>query len=126
MTVSATPMSTATTDAIPPHGGTLVSRKASDTDAAALAERAKSLPKHTLAVRETWDLELLANGAYSPIEGFMGERDYKEVRDNMHLANGLVWSIPITLSVSEEEAAGLKEGQELALGQRRRDYCCRA
>ena len=115
MTVSATPMSTATTDAIPPHGGTLISRKASDTDAATLAERAKSLPKHTLAVRETWDLELLANGAYSPIEGFMGERDYKEVRDNMHLANGLVWSIPITLSVSEEEAAGLKEGQELAL-----------
>ncbi len=115
MTASATSMSTAATDAIPPHGGTLVSRKAADTDAAALAERAKSLPKHTLAVRETWDLELLANGAYSPIEGFMGERDYKEVRDNMHLANGLVWSIPITLSVSEEEAAGLKEGQELAL-----------
>ncbi len=115
MTASATSMSTAATDAIPPHGGTLVSSKASDTDAAALAERAKTLPKHTLAVRETWDLELLANGAYSPIEGFMGEHDYKEVRDHMHLANGLVWSIPITLSVSEEEAAGLKEGQELAL-----------
>ena len=100
---------------IAPHGGKLINRKATPQDEGILASKARSLPQHKLASREAWDLELIACGAYSPLEGFMGEADYKSVRDTMHLANGLVWSIPITLSCSDEEAATYKEGQEIGL-----------
>jgi sulfate adenylyltransferase len=61
------------------------------------------------------DLELIGNGAFSPLTGFMGEADYRGVVDDMRLSSGLVWSIPITLSVSHETADGLAIGQEVSL-----------
>jgi sulfate adenylyltransferase len=61
------------------------------------------------------DLEMLAVGAMSPLEGFMGQEDYHRVVAEMRLANGLVWSLPITLAVSEDVAAGLREGEDVAL-----------
>ena len=66
------------------------------------------MPRITMRPREVSDLEMIANGAFSPLEGFMCEDDYIAVRGNMHLASGLPWTIPVTLSTSEDFAGELK------------------
>jgi sulfate adenylyltransferase len=63
------------------------------------------------------DLELLATGALSPLTGFMGKEDYDRVVQEMRLRNGLVWSIPVTLAVTADEASGIGQGQDIALWQ---------
>ena len=98
-----------------PHGGQLVDRTVTGAAREALLQAVANLPTITLNAREEADLELIANGAFSPLEGFLGEADYLAVRDNKRLANGLVWSIPVTLSVSEEEKNKLKIGADVAL-----------
>ena len=103
---------------IQPHGGTLINREAVGAERDALIAAAATLPSITLNAREEADLELIANGAFSPLEGFLGEADYLSVRDNKRLANGLVWSIPVTLSVSEEEKNQLTIGKDVALNAR--------
>jgi sulfate adenylyltransferase len=102
-------------DAIPPHGGTLINRIASPEEAEELRSKAQHCPVIRLDERAQSDLEMIAIGGYSPLTGFMGREDYHSVLETMHLANGLAWSLPITLPVSEEIAAGLKEGQTVAL-----------
>ena len=89
---------------IAPHGGKLNIREVTGDAAKALEERARSLPALALNSRELADLELLANGGFSPLDGFMTEAQYKGVVDNMHLPDGLPWSIPVTLSVSKDDA----------------------
>ena len=69
----------------------------------------------TLNARDIADLEMLASGAFSPLTGFMGEADYTRSRDEMRLASGVPWSIPITLGVDEATAKSLKTGSEIAL-----------
>lgn len=64
---------------------------------------------------EISDLELIANGAYSPLEGFMGKADYDSVVHNMRLSNGLPWSIPITLAIDKSKAMELKSGEIINL-----------
>ena len=98
-----------------PHGGTLITRQLSGPDRESALERAASLPSVTIGSVPASDLELIGNGAFSPLRGFMGEADYRSVVDSMRLANGLPWSIPITLAVSRDDADGLQIGTEVAL-----------
>lgn len=100
---------------IPPHGGKLINREAPPAQRSKWLTLAEKLPCIQLKSREASDLEMIASGALSPLEGFMGKKDYRSVVDRMRLANGLAWTIPITLSVSEEEAKKLKSGDDVAL-----------
>src|SRR5579884_2360256 len=108
-------MSNASSGLIAPHGGKLIINMAEEAERAELQERAKGLPQITVGARHLADLEMLANGAYSPLSGFMTRADYLSVVNAMHLANGLPWTIPITLPVSTEQGESLKEGAQVAL-----------
>ncbi len=104
------------TDAlIPPHGGRLINREATGPAAASLLEDARTLPALRLSSWALSDLELIAVGGFSPLEGFMTERQYRSVVETMHLPDGLPWSLPVTLSASREEAASLKDGGRVGL-----------
>ena len=100
---------------ITPHGGTLVNREVTGRERDQLMRAASDLPKLQLNARQISDLLMIAIGAYSPLEGFMGEADYKGVVSNMRLANGVVWPLPITLAVSSEEAKRLPVRKDVAL-----------
>ena len=78
-------------------------------------QKAESLPQVTITSRETSDLIMMGIGAFTPLEGFMGEEDWRSVCDAYTTSNGIFWPIPITLSTSKEQADGLKEGQEVGL-----------
>lgn len=100
---------------IEPHGGKLVNRILEGKEREAAAENALKLKKVALNDRELSDLEMIAIGAFSPIEGFIKKDDYDSVMDNMKLSNGLPWTIPITLSVTKDEAKNLKQGEDVSL-----------
>jgi len=97
-------------DAIAPHGGQLVNRIATPEQRAEFLSKADFLPRVQLNDRAVSDVEMIAIGAFSPLTGFMNQEDYDRTVTEMRLANGLVWSIPITLSVSEEVASPLQSG----------------
>ena len=101
--------------AIAPHGGELVDRMAPEGQRAELLQRAETLNRVALGPRSLSDLEMISTGVFSPLTGFMVQEDYDNVVETMHLSNGLVWSLPITLSVSEEEAGGISVGEDIAL-----------
>lgn len=102
-------------DGIAPHGGQLIDRIVSPQQREEFLSKADSLPRVQLNERAVSDLELIAIGGFSPLTGFMEQADYQSVVENMRLANGFVWSIPITLSVTEEVASSLKEGDLVRL-----------
>ncbi|MFQ3545387.1 sulfate adenylyltransferase [Halobacillus rhizosphaerae] len=99
-------------EAIKPHGGELINRM---DDSSKAREEAKSLQSLTISKWTISDLELIGIGGFSPLTGFMNEKDYTSVVKDMRLANGVVWSIPITLPVSEEEAKRFSIGEKIAL-----------
>ncbi|MER3433114.1 MAG: sulfate adenylyltransferase [Leptolyngbya sp. ERB_1_1] len=102
-------------DGIAPHGGQLVNRIVTGTQREELLSKADFLPRVQLDERAVSDLQLISIGGFSPLTGFMGKADYDRVVEEMHLANGLPWSIPVTLSVSEAVAAPLQEGNLVRL-----------
>ncbi len=102
-------------DAIAPHGGVLVDREASPADRTRWEKDASRLPALTLDKRALSDLEMIVIGGFSPLEGFMGEADWTSVVTRTRLANGLVWSVPINLGVTPEQAKSLKPGTDVAL-----------
>jgi sulfate adenylyltransferase len=93
------------------HGGELVDLVARGDERQALVDRAGSLARVDLSPRQAADLELLAVGGFSPLRGFQGADDWRRVVDEMRLAGGLVWSIPVTLATPAEASVG----DELAL-----------
>lgn len=99
---------------ITPHGGRLISLELTEEETAELLVEAGELPFLTLNEREKSDLELLGNGAMSPLTGFMTEKDYLPVIDSMRLASGFVWSLPVTLSMKETDP-GVETGQRALL-----------
>jgi sulfate adenylyltransferase len=102
-------------DLIAPHGGRLVNRLVEGTERERLLEESKGLKVVRLGAREISDLELIAIGGLSPLEGFQGKSDYESILRNKRLANGLPWTIPITLSASRNEAVNFREGDRLSL-----------
>ncbi|MCC6187922.1 MAG: bifunctional sulfate adenylyltransferase/adenylylsulfate kinase [Anaerolineales bacterium] len=98
---------------IEPYGGKLVDLLVEGEAAAALRARASRLPSIQISERSVCDLELLAVGAFSPLDRFMGRADYQRVLDEMRLASGALFSIPVTLPVQPGEA--IKLDQEIAL-----------
>jgi sulfate adenylyltransferase len=89
---------------IPPHGGYLVDRTGERPD------NVESLEQIPLTSRELSDLDMLASGALSPLEGFMGRDDYERVLEDMRLAKGLPWALPVCLAVDHEP-----QGDEVTL-----------
>lgn len=102
-------------DGIAPHGGTLVNRLVTSEQADLFSDKAPTLPRVSLDERAFSDLVMIAIGGFSPLQGFMEQADYETVVTDMRLANGLPWSIPITLSVSETVAQPLREGSLVRL-----------
>ncbi|MEO0819560.1 MAG: bifunctional sulfate adenylyltransferase/adenylylsulfate kinase [Pseudomonadota bacterium] len=83
--------------------------------AAKLKAEAAQLPAWDLTHRQLCDLELLMNGGFFPLKGFLGEADYTRVVEEMRLADGSLWPIPITLDVSAAFAESIEPGQDIAL-----------
>ena len=104
-----------TNDTIAPHGGTLVNLQAEGAEAERLAGQAGNLPKIVVNERELSDLEMLTVGALSPLTGFQGEKDYHSILETMHLESGLAWSIPVTLSLDEQEVKRIGGAEAVAL-----------
>jgi sulfate adenylyltransferase len=100
---------------IEPHGGTLVDPMVDEHRARELKSASRDWPSRDLTARQLCDLELLLNGAFSPLRGFMNREDYESVCDTMRLADGTLWTIPITLDVDQELARRLAPGGTLAL-----------
>ena len=100
---------------ITPYGGTLVDLVVKEAQAATFKDESRDWPSHDLTSRQFCDLELLVNGGFSPLTGFMGQADYDRVCRDMRLADGTLWPVPITLDVSETLADSLETGSMLAL-----------
>ncbi|TNC50123.1 bifunctional sulfate adenylyltransferase/adenylylsulfate kinase [Rubellimicrobium rubrum] len=80
-----------------------------------LKVEAGNLPSHDLSARQICDLELLMNGGFFPLKGFLGQADYDSVVDSMRLKDGTLWPMPVTLDVSEAFADKVEVGQDIAL-----------
>lgn len=105
-------------DVITPHGGELINRVLPAEERDERRKQAEGLFRVTLDAWALSDVQCIGIGALSPLTGFMNEEDYQSVVETMRLANGTVWSLPITLAVNEEQAAQLCIGEEIALEDR--------
>lgn len=97
------------------HGGSAIQLIVNEERATMLKNIALNLPDITLNDRQLCDLELLATGVFSPLDGFMTRPDYEAVLDRMRLQSGVLWPIPVCLSISDTKARTLEAGQSLAL-----------
>ncbi len=100
---------------ISPHGGNLVNLIVDEQRSDALKNESRDWVSHDLTPRQLCDLELLLNGGFSPLTGFLKQADYESVCSEMRLSNGTLWPIPIMLDVSEEAATSMEPGSNVAL-----------
>ncbi|MFP5224180.1 MAG: bifunctional sulfate adenylyltransferase/adenylylsulfate kinase [Actinomycetota bacterium] len=100
---------------IAPYGGTLCDLVVDPSRAGELKAESTELASWDLTPRQVCDIELLLNGSFSPLRGYMTEADWKSVCENMRLADGTLWPLPITLDVSEEFAEKAAPGARVAL-----------
>ena len=100
---------------ISPHGGSLCNLLVTEEKAQELKQESIGYPSLGLTYRQQCDLELLLNGSFSPLKGFMTQEDYDSVLDNFQLKNGILWPIPITLDISKEMAEAIKIDTQVAL-----------
>ncbi len=98
-----------------PHGGVLKELYLTESVAEEEKDQARDYKSWDLSDRQLCDIELILNGSFSPLEGFLGKEDYAAVLKDMRLASGLLWPIPITLDVSEAFADSLSHGEKVAL-----------
>jgi sulfate adenylyltransferase len=98
-----------------PHGGKLIDRVLRGDHREEALERVPTLPALRISDESVSDVENIATGVFSPLEGFMGKADFRNVLNEMRLRNDLPWTIPIVLDAGVEEAAGIEEGEEVVL-----------
>jgi len=98
-----------------PHGGKLINLLADSVRAAELKLASRDWASWELTTRQLCDLELLLNGGFSPLQGFLSRADYEDVCASMRLVDGTLWPIPITLDVPEDLGLTLGPGATLAL-----------
>ena len=103
------------TDLIAPHGGTLRELVLTGDLVKELQKEAVALPSVTLTPRQLCDIELLLNGGFSPLVGFMNRATYDRVLEEMRLPDGTIWPMPITLDLTEKQVEGLSGGSRVAL-----------
>lgn len=100
---------------ISPHGGILVNRIAEGDRREKLLKASRTMASIKINTWTVSDLDLIGVGAFSPLQGFLNEKDYLSVVHSMRLADGTVWSIPVTLALDESTASKLSLGQQAAL-----------
>jgi len=101
---------------VPPHGGKgLVIKLLEGAAKEAELKKAAGLKKIEITAQEKGDLIMIGIGGFSPLGGFMTKADWKSVCEKMTLADGTFWPVPVVLAVTAEDAAGIKEGQEITL-----------
>ncbi|MBJ8055338.1 sulfate adenylyltransferase [Bacillus cereus] len=98
-----------------PHGGILINRELQGAEREEYLKKVNELPSLTISAWSISDIELIASGGFSPLIGFMDRNDYESVLMTMHLKNGLPWTIPITLPITQGEAKDLRIGTEVIL-----------
>ena len=98
-----------------PHGGTLIDLYLSESAAEEEKTRAMDFKSWDLTDRQQCDIDLILNGAFSPLDGFLNQPDYQAVLSDMRLSSGVLWPIPINLDVTEEFAESLETGEWIAL-----------
>ena len=99
-----------TSHLIPPHGGELINLILDRDKAATIKAASRDFPSWDLTPRQICDLEMLLNGGFSPLTGFMNKADYESVCSNMRLSSGVLWPMPITLDITEAFAKTLQPG----------------
>ncbi|HLB61578.1 MAG TPA: sulfate adenylyltransferase [Actinomycetota bacterium] len=102
-------------DPIAPHGGVLVDLLVPEAEGGRVAGEAVNLPKVGVSRRELSDLEMLSVGALSPLTGFQGEAEYRSILESMHLPNGIPWTIPVTLSLTDDDVKRIGGSDAVAL-----------
>ncbi len=100
---------------IRPHGGQLIDKVIDRTEKDAILGRLGGATRIPLDTEQVSDVENIATGVYSPLQGFLGEKDFRSVLDTMRLADGNPWTIPIVLDANREDADRLKTGEEALL-----------
>jgi sulfate adenylyltransferase len=107
---------------IEPHGGVLVNRILEGAALESARAKAATLPSIQVSDFTAFDIDCIAKGIFSPLTGFMTEAETRSVMDHMLLRDGVAWTIPILLPVSQEEADALTVGSEVAIKDDRGDY----